>query len=103
EAPRPEGEAPWAQRAAGGLREGRRRACEPLPRLPGGLLPGLVVGDVSRLDPELEEQFRDAGMTHLVAVSGSNVAIVVGCLMLLARWSRLGPRGTVALCALGVV
>ena len=31
-------------------------------------------------------------MTHLNAVSGSNVAIVVGAVLLLARWARAGPR-----------
>ena len=63
----------WAQRGAGVLRAGLQRACEPLPGDSGGLLPGLVVGDTSRLDPALEEDFRTTGMTHLTAVSGTNV------------------------------
>jgi competence protein ComEC len=67
------GRAPWAQRAAGALRAGLQRACEPLPDDSGGLLPGLVVGDVSRLDPALDADFRTTGMTHLTAVSGNNV------------------------------
>jgi competence protein ComEC len=99
----PIGEAPWIQRAAGRLRAGLQRACGPLPDRPGGLLPGLVLGDTSELDPVLEEQFRAAGMTHLVAVSGSNVAIVVGLVVLLARWARLGPGWTALLAALAVV
>uniref|UniRef100_A0A7L6B612 ComEC/Rec2 family competence protein n=1 Tax=Micromonospora robiginosa TaxID=2749844 RepID=A0A7L6B612_9ACTN len=93
----------WAQRAAGALRAGLQRACEPLPDAPGGLLPGLVVGDTSRLLPEVEEDFRATGMTHLNAVSGSNVAIVVGAVLLLARWARAGPRTAVALCGLALV
>ncbi|MFI5834823.1 ComEC/Rec2 family competence protein [Micromonospora sp. NPDC051300] len=92
-----------AQRAAGALRAGLQRACEPLPDAPGGLLPGLVVGDTSRLLPEVEEDFRATGMTHLNAVSGSNVAIVVGAVLLLARWARAGPRTAVALCGLALV
>ena len=67
------GVAPWVQRAAGALREGLRRACAPLPSEPGGLLPGLVDGDTSRLDPAVAEEFRATGMTHLLAVSGANV------------------------------
>ena len=47
------GRSSWAQRAAGVLRAGLQRACEPLPDDAGGLLPGLVVGDTSRLDPAL--------------------------------------------------
>jgi len=73
EAPTLVGRPPWAQRAAGVLRTGLQRACEPLPDDAGGLLPGLVVGDTSRLDPVLENDFRTTGMTHLTAVSGSNV------------------------------
>ncbi len=42
-------------------------------------------------------------MTHLNAVSGSNVAIVVGAVLLLARWARVGPRTAVALCGLALV
>ena len=66
------GVAPWSQRAAGALRAGLRRACVPLPPEPGGLLPGLVDGDTSRLDPAVAADFRTTGMTHLVAVSGAN-------------------------------
>jgi competence protein ComEC len=73
-----------------------------------GLLPGLVVGDTSRLDPELEADMRSAGLTHLVAVSGSNVAIVCGAVLLLARrvglprWAR-APTAAAALAGFVVV
>ncbi|MEU8191500.1 ComEC/Rec2 family competence protein, partial [Micromonospora carbonacea] len=97
------GPPPWAQRAAGVLRAGLQRVCEPLPDEQGGLLPGLVVGDTSRLLPAVEEDFRTTGMTHLNAVSGSNVAIVVGAVLLLARWSRAGPRVAAGLCVLALV
>ncbi|MGH3737995.1 MAG: ComEC/Rec2 family competence protein, partial [Micromonosporaceae bacterium] len=89
--PRLLGAAPGVQRAAGSLRAGLQRAAAPLPDEPGGLLPGLAVGDVSRMDPAVEEDFRATGMTHLTAVSGSNVAIVVGLVLLLTAWCRAGP------------
>ncbi|MEV2238904.1 ComEC/Rec2 family competence protein [Micromonospora sp. NPDC049891] len=91
------------QRAAGRLRAGLQQACAPLPDDPGGLLPGLVVGDTSRLPDPVEEDFRATGMTHLNAVSGSNVAIVVGAVLLLARWARAGPALAVGLCGLALV
>jgi len=97
------GVTPWAQRAAGTLRAGLRRACAPLPEEPGGLLPGLVDGDTSRLDPAVAEEFRATGMTHLLAVSGANVAIVLGAVLLAARWSRAGPRVAAVLCAVALV
>ncbi|MEU8181442.1 ComEC/Rec2 family competence protein [Micromonospora sp. NPDC049047] len=101
--PQRHGESSWAQRAAGTLRAGLQRACAPLPDDPGGLLPGLIVGDTSRLPPAVEEEFRATGMTHLNAVSGSNVAIVVGAVLLLARWARAGPWLAVGLCAVALV
>ena len=48
-----------AQRAAGRLRAGLQAACAPLPAGAGGLLPGLVIGDTSRLDPALAERVPD--------------------------------------------
>ncbi|SCL22165.1 competence protein ComEC [Micromonospora inyonensis] len=101
--PVPRGGPGWAQRAAGALRAGLQRACVPLPDDPGGLLPGLVVGDTSRLPSAVEEDFEATGMTHLNAVSGSNVAIVLGAVLLVARWARAGPRLAVVLCGLALV
>ena len=97
------GRPPWVQRAAGTLRAGLQRACEPLPDQAGGLLPGLVVGDTSRLDPDLEEDFRTTGLTHLNAVSGANVAIVLGVVLFVVRWTRAGPVLTALVCGLALV
>lgn len=90
--PRLHGDPPWWQTIAGGLREGLRQACAGLPAAPAGLLPGLVVGDVSRLPTEVAEDFRDTGLTHLTAVSGSNLAMVIGAVLALAVACRAGPR-----------
>lgn len=101
--PTPVGDPGWAQRAAGVLRAGLQRACSGLHTEPGGLLPGLVVGDTSRLDAGVEEDFRATGLTHLVAVSGSNVAIAVGFVLLIMRWCRAGPGLTAAACTVALV
>jgi competence protein ComEC len=98
----PLGPPSWAQRVAGRLRAGLQAACAPLPDEPGGLLPGLVIGDTSRLDPALEERFRATGLTHLVAVSGANVAIVLGAVLFAARWCRAPPWLAAAVCALAL-
>jgi competence protein ComEC len=102
-APELQGRPPWPQRAAGRLRAGLQRACDPLPDGPGGLLPGLVIGDTSRLDPALEEQFRATGLTHLVAVSGANVAVTLGVVLFVARRCRAGPRTCAAACGVARV
>jgi competence protein ComEC len=88
------GEPPWWQRAAGSVRAGLQRASSGLPTLPRGLLPGLVDGDTSQLDPVLAERFRVAGLTHLVAVSGTNCAIVIGAAALMLKRMRASPRVT---------
>ncbi|MFC3988308.1 ComEC/Rec2 family competence protein [Actinoplanes siamensis] len=97
--PRLIGQSSWAQRAAGALRAGLQRACEPLPDDSGGLLPGLVVGDTSRLDPGLEADFQATGMTHLNAVSGANVAIILGVVLFVVRRAGAGPVLCAVVCA----
>ena len=74
-----------------------------LPAEAGGLLPRLVDGDTSRLEPAVDADFQTTGMTHLVAVSGENVAIILGFALGLARWCRAGPRVAAAACAVALV
>ncbi len=65
------------ERGAERLRAGLREAASPLPADARGLLPALVIGDTSRTPPDLTAAMLATGMTHLSAVSGSNVAIVL--------------------------
>ena len=59
-----------------------------------GLLLGLLLGDDSRLDPGVERDFRASGLSHLLVVSGGNVAMVLApvlaatTLLRLGRWPR---------------
>lgn len=53
-----------------------------------GLLPGMVTGDTSSLDAELEVAMKSVGMTHLTAVSGANCSLILGALLLAARSLR---------------
>ncbi|MFC6061910.1 ComEC/Rec2 family competence protein [Streptomyces ochraceiscleroticus] len=69
------------QRLAGFLRGGLREASDGLRPDARALLPGLVVGDTSRLTPELDDAFRATDLTHLLAVSGSNLTIVLALLI----------------------
>nr|WP_301554743.1 ComEC/Rec2 family competence protein [Streptomyces sp. P3] len=73
------------QRAAGRLRAGLRVATDGLPADARALLPGLVVGDTSRITPELDEAFKETDLAHTLAVSGSNLTIILALL--------LGPPG----------
>ncbi|MEU3275760.1 ComEC/Rec2 family competence protein [Streptomyces antibioticus] len=74
-----------AQRMAGRLRAGLREATDGLPADARALLPGLVVGDTGRITPELDEAFKETDLAHTLAVSGSNLTIILALL--------LGPPG----------
>jgi competence protein ComEC len=56
-----------------------------LPDPQAALLTGILLGDDSGLPPELEEQFRTTGMTHIIAISGFNIAILTGLLLAASR------------------
>ena len=57
------------------------------------LVAGLAMGEIADLSEELEEQMRSVSLTHLVAVSGANCAIVVGMVYLICVRLRLGRTG----------
>jgi len=63
------------------VRSGLRDAVSGLPVDARGLLPGLVIGDTSRTPQSLTDAMLKTGMTHLSAVSGSNVAVVLAAAM----------------------
>ena len=42
----------------------------------GALIPGMVIGDTAKQSTDFKNDMRRAGLTHLVAVSGANFAIV---------------------------
>ncbi|MFF4171201.1 ComEC/Rec2 family competence protein [Streptomyces sp. NPDC001744] len=86
EPPRIVGRPNALQRTAGDLRAGLRRATEGLAPDARALLPGLVVGDTSRIGPDLRDAFEATDLTHLLAVSGSNLTIVL--LLLIGRPGR---------------
>jgi competence protein ComEC len=56
------------------------------------LVPALVDGDDTGLDPALADDFRTTGLTHLLAVSGTNLTLVVGFALVVARWLHVRGR-----------
>lgn len=91
----------WLLAAGQAARTGLLTATEGLPSPGGELLPGLAVGDTSRVGPALDRAMEVASLSHLTAVSGANCAIVVGLVMLVLRGLPLWARTTAALAALG--
>lgn len=90
--------APILQGSAKQLREQFVAASGFLAPDPRGLLPGMVTGDTTALDEDLNTAMRGVGMTHLTAVSGANCSLVLGALLLACRSMRL-PRFPAAVLA----
>lgn len=90
-------------RAAAGVRAAIRRAVSGAPPAERALVPALVAGDDAGLPDEVEEAFRSTGLTHLLAVSGTNLTLVVGAGLWLARWCGVRGRWQVLVGALGVL
>jgi competence protein ComEC len=70
----------------------RERALASLAPERAGLLVGMALGDTSLLPRELEGEFRAAGLTHLMAVSGANLAVVLAAGLWLAGVAGAGRR-----------
>ena len=93
---------PW-WRASARLRAAVRESVSAQPADRRGLLPALVDGDDAGLDPSLADDFRVTGLTHLLAVSGTNLTLVVGFALVVARWLRVRGRWLYVVGAAGIV
>ncbi len=89
-------------RAAGRVRASIRGAAGG-PSPGDDLVPALVDGDDAHLPETVVSDFRTAGLTHLTAVSGANLTILLAVLLPLARWCRVRGRGVLVVAAVGVV
>ncbi|MFD4292601.1 ComEC/Rec2 family competence protein [Rhodococcus sp. NPDC058505] len=102
--PRLIGDPSPAQRAAGQVRDRfAAAAARALPPDAAGLLPGLVVGDTTALTQWVRDDFTAAGLSHLTAVSGANVSIILGAVLLLTAALALGPRTSAVLAGIALV
>lgn len=91
-------------RAANGLRKALASSlARVFPARDAGLVAGLALGDTSRLDSQVEEDFRATGLSHLTAVSGENLAMFLAPVLGLGMMLGLGRRGrfTLGLLAIG--
>jgi competence protein ComEC len=73
------------------IRDGLRTAVSARPPEPRALVPALVLGDTSAMTEDLQRSFQATGLTHLTAVSGANLTLLLAFLLFGARW--LGVRG----------
>ena len=101
--PRAVDEPPWWLRAAERVRAGLRDAVAGEPPDVRGLVPALVMGDVSGVSADLDADFQTTGLTHLSAVSGTNLTLLLAFLLPLARLLGVRARGLTVVGLLTVV
>jgi len=83
--------APWRERAGAAIDRYFLRDT--------GLVRALLIADTRGLDPEMRDRYADAGIVHMLSISGLHVAIVSGAMLMLlqavrvpaaaARWTGL--------------
>lgn len=65
-----------------------------LPDPQAALLAGILLGDERGIAPDIADDFRLTNTTHLIAISGANIAVIVGLLLaisgrLMGRWPSI--------------
>ena len=88
---------------AAAVRAGIRRAVAGAGSAERQLVPALVVGDDQGMPADVVGDFQASGLTHLLAVSGTNLTLVVGFLLVIARWFGVRARGQIVVGVLGVL
>ncbi len=66
-----------------------------VPEPQAALLVGILLGDDSGMAPDMVDAFRTTGMTHIIAISGFNIALLVALLDALSK--PILPRRSAAL------
>ena len=73
----------------------RTSAQKIMPAPESALLNGILIGDAREIPPGTQEAFRRTGTAHIVAISGFNVSIIVG-LVVMVLGQFLGRRAVAA-------
>jgi competence protein ComEC len=82
----------WTARAANAVRATLQRGAAVLPERQRPLFLGFVLGDTRGQAADVTDDFRGSGLTHLLAVSGENVAFVLALAGPFLRRLTLRPR-----------
>ena len=56
------------------------------------IVTAVLIGDRAGLDAETTRRLQEGGTYHVIAISGGNIVILAGCLLLLGRSAGLRPR-----------
>ncbi len=91
----------WWERGSARVRAATRAAIDrhvgPRSKSSAAIATAILIGDRSRLSSDVERRLQEAGTYHVIAISGGNIAILVGTL--LVSLGGIGVRGRIALVA----
>ncbi|MDT9719953.1 ComEC/Rec2 family competence protein [Paenibacillus sp. ClWae2A] len=73
----------WTRHKLGSAVEGL------FPEPHAGYMKGLIIGMATDINPGTYGQFSQLGLTHILAISGTHVAVYVASLLLILSWLRL--------------
>ncbi len=68
----------------------------------GGWISGILLGARSDLSQDLKDNFQRTGLTHIVAVSGFNITIIISLLFTVLKPLSLSLRVVVSLCSIAL-
>lgn len=63
-----------------------------LPEREQGLMMGVVIGETKDIQPDVIADFKTTGLSHILAVSGLNVSILIAALGYVLRWLTIKMR-----------
>lgn len=96
----------WRARVAR-IRSGLAELAAPLSPAARGLVPGIALGDTRRVPAALADDLRLTSLTHLTAISGAHVALVLAVVLVglwwAPRWVRALVGAAVLLAFIGLV
>lgn len=93
----------WHATAADRLRVRILSEIRPEQSTARGLLVGFLIGDTAGVSPVVSDEMRRAGLSHLVAVSGSNVALFLAGLIVVCAPLAMHRVGRIALVLNGLL
>ena len=81
----------------------RGEIAKALPEPQAGLLTGILLGDESGISPQLKDDFRRVGASHIIAISGFNMVIVSAIVVRVLSSLFAGKGATVTIGAVAVI
>ncbi|WCC81048.1 ComEC/Rec2 family competence protein [Cutibacterium equinum] len=90
-------------RAVNHFRAGLVTAVAGCPDGQRAIVPSLVLGDTTAVSDDMSDDFRVTALTHLMAVSGANLASTTALVWWIGAWCGMKRRGLRVLSVIGVV